>query len=275
MSNLDPTLFVLRLKQTLSDEGIDYQRVIDEFGQVRASEERERGKEFSLRDHVRGLILSLLSNQRPWGPIARNMDRITTIFCDFSPDAIKAADPAQLVQQLRTIRCGNRQIRRQMNTLRMNIAVFERIQSEYGSLDRFVESDDPHNICIRLSDTRSAYKLRQIGYPLAMEYLRNVGIRASKPDVHVRRAIGRCRLGLTDADVPSEEQAYRTVATIGDELRINATYLDNLLWLLCARDYGNVCKATPRCTICRLRDSCNFGALPVSREPTDHPPIES
>ena len=28
------------------------------------------------------------------------------------------------------------------------------------------------------------YKLRHVGYTLALEYLRNVGIRAGKPDVH-------------------------------------------------------------------------------------------
>ena len=54
--------------------------MIADFGQVEASEKRRRGQRFALRDHVRGLILAQLSNNRPWGPIARNRDKIDRIF---------------------------------------------------------------------------------------------------------------------------------------------------------------------------------------------------
>src|SRR5229473_6523811 len=107
---LDANEFTLRLQRTLTAQRVDYKRVIDEFGQVRASEERARGREFGLRDHIRGLVLSLLSNQRPWKPIADNLDRISSIFLDFDPAKIKDADPRQFTRQLRALRCGNRQI---------------------------------------------------------------------------------------------------------------------------------------------------------------------
>jgi hypothetical protein len=80
MPRLDPKSLVSGLQHTLSAQGVDYERVIIEFGQVRASEERLQDKQFNLVDHTRGLILSLLSNQRPWGPIAANLDRIGDIF---------------------------------------------------------------------------------------------------------------------------------------------------------------------------------------------------
>lgn len=70
MSTIDPNQFIELLKKSMIDRGIDYELIIKEFGQVRASEERAAGKEFGLRDHVRGLVLALLSCQRPWGPIA-------------------------------------------------------------------------------------------------------------------------------------------------------------------------------------------------------------
>jgi hypothetical protein len=76
----DAKLLLERLQQTLTDVGLDYKRIVDEFGQVRASEQRAQGKTFKLVDHIRGLILSLLSNQRPWGPIARNIDHIAGTF---------------------------------------------------------------------------------------------------------------------------------------------------------------------------------------------------
>ena len=69
----EPHRLLSALKATLTSQGIDIDVVVAEFGQVRASEERARGKQFTLREHVRGLVLSLLSNQRPWGPIARSL----------------------------------------------------------------------------------------------------------------------------------------------------------------------------------------------------------
>jgi endonuclease III len=147
-----------------------------------------------------------------------------------------------------------------MAALSGNIVVFETIAKKYGTLDRFVESADPHAIAKCLSDVGSKYKLRQVGYTLAMEYLRNVGLRASKPDVHIRRVIGRARLGLVGAETPSEEEAYRAVGKIAGEANVNPIYLDNLLWLFCAKDYGNVCSKKPQCTACRLREACNYGA---------------
>jgi hypothetical protein len=207
--------------------------------------------------------LSLLSNQRPWGPIARNLDRIGDIFFQYDPYAIKQTDPDQFAQKICAIRCGNRQLANQMAALSGNIGVFETIIEKYGSLDRFVESADPHTIAVRLSNPESEFKLRQVGYTLAMEYLRNVGVRASKPDVHVRRAIGQARLGLVDAELPSEEEAYRAVAKIADEADVNPNFLDKLLWLLCAKDYGNVCGSTPRCTVCLLREACQYPRRPT------------
>jgi hypothetical protein len=51
---------------------------------------------------------------------------------------------------------------------------------------------------------------------------------------------------------------------VADEVGMNPTYLDNLLWLFCAKDYGNVCGAAPRCTVCLLRDMCNYPARPAA-----------
>src|SRR5512146_2274725 len=79
------------IERTLARLGIDYDGVIASFGQVRASEERESGRIFSLREHVRGLVFAQLSNQRSWKPIAENRDRITDLFFEFDPDKLAAA----------------------------------------------------------------------------------------------------------------------------------------------------------------------------------------
>jgi hypothetical protein len=247
------------IQQTLARQGLDYEALIRSFGQVPASERRERGGAFLLRDHLRGLILSQLSKQRPWGPIASNLAQIDRIFLHYDPDGLEAARPDDLINALRTLHCANLSIHAQMTALARNIETLRRIAEEYGSVDAFVVSNDPHVIARRLSSP-GEFKLQQVGYTLALEYLRNVGIRAAKPDVHVCRVISAGRLGYTAGD-PTPEEAYRTVDKLAREADCNATYLDNLLWLFCAQDYGEVCRADPRCGICAFRSACNFPRL--------------
>ena len=54
---------------------------------------------------------------------------------------------------------------------------------------------------------------------------------------------------------PSEAEAYEAMGELADRAGINPTYLDNLLWLFCAEDYGNICGAKPYCDICHLREA--------------------
>jgi len=244
------------IQVTLSRRGIDYERIVGEFGQVAASVQRQHGKAFSFRDHLRGLILSLLSNQRPWGPIARNLESIEAVFLGYDQDRLADASPEKLLAKLREIRCGNRAAAVQLRALAGNIATLHRIEGDFGSLDTFVTSDTPDGIAKRLASS-GRYKLKQVGYTLALEYLRNVGIRAGKPDVHIRRVLSEERLAYC-AGVPSEEHALRLVARLAQGASCNPTYLDNLLWLFCAKDYGNVCGATPKCALCELSTSCRY-----------------
>ena len=79
------------LQKTLKACGLDYEQTIRDFGQVAASEARLRGRRFGLQDHVRGLLLSQLSNQRAWKPIAQNLDGIQRIFSDYDADALRRA----------------------------------------------------------------------------------------------------------------------------------------------------------------------------------------
>jgi hypothetical protein len=257
MATVRPLQLVSLLERTLTEQGVDYRQVIEQFGQVYAAERRSNRLPFALSDHVRGLVLSLLSNQRPWGPIAQNLTEIDRIFFHYDINRIKNADPTNLVAALQRIRRGNRKVSKQMATLRANVEVFENIAKDYGSLDSFVDSAGPDEIAKQLSTPGAKYKLREVGFTLALEYLRNVGVPASKPDVHVRRAISAARLGLTEG-FPTEKEAYEVVLRLAGAAKVNPTYLDNLLWLFCAQDYGSVCGAVPRCSFCRLSSFCNL-----------------
>jgi hypothetical protein len=258
-NNLSAREFLRGLQDTLAKTGLDYEQYIKDFGQVAASEERENGKAFTLQDHTRGLLLSHLSSQQVWARIAPKLGRIRQVFLDYDPEALQRADPLQLESGIRALSCGNRAIRKQMRALSTNIATLRRIEKEEGGLDKFVTRRDPDATAKQFSKPSSPYKLGYVGYTLAIEYLRNVGVRAAKPDVHVCRILGGERLAFL-AGVPAEQDVVRLVATLAAEADCNPTYLDNLLWLFCALDYGNICGAKPKCAICGFRDICRFPA---------------
>ncbi|MDD3224501.1 MAG: hypothetical protein PHX70_07335 [Clostridium sp.] len=144
----------------------------------------------------------MFSNQRPWGPIAENIQKIDNIFFCYDKNKILSTDKKFFIEKLTEIKCGNRAIVKQMNSLNYNIEIFEKIENQYGSIDIFITSDDPSNIAKKLGNL-GEYKLKQIGYTLALEYLRNVGISAIKPDIHIRRILSKNRLNLCE-HYPSE-----------------------------------------------------------------------
>jgi endonuclease III len=247
---------LLGLQSTLKARGVDYEQIIKDLGQVEASEARESGRQFTLRDHLRGLLLSLLSNQRPWKPIADNLEPIRKVFLGYDPDALAQADPMDLEMGIRKIHCGNRAIAKQMNALHVNIETLRRIEKDHGSLDEFVTSSNPDEVAEQISKP-GRYKLRQVGYTLAQEYLKNVGIRAAKPDSHIRRILGGERLSYFPGD-PDEKEAADLVVKLAADADCSVTYLDNLLWLFCADGYGEVCGDRPKCDICAFHDTCRY-----------------
>lgn len=248
---------VRQMEATLQNAGYNLNQAIIELGQVSKSERRDRGEAFHTNEHLKGFILALLSNQRPWGPIVENMDNITDIFYGFQLDKIKQADKKLLAKQIKDIKCGNRAIDKQMEALDYNIRIFEQLECTYGSLDQFVGSDTADNIAWELGNGRK-YKLKQMGYTLALEYLRNVGVKAIKPDLHIRRIISDERLSLYNG-YPSEIETVNIMSAIAAESDVNLTYLDNLMWLYCAVDYANICGSHPKCNVCELRQHCKMG----------------
>jgi hypothetical protein len=251
------------LRSTLA--GYDLDKWIHDLGQVEAYTKRRAGAPFSLIDHIRGLVLAQLSNQRRWGPIAAQMGTIDGIFGHYDPDVLLRADPATLSSERCVMKCGNRKVGQQMRGLGPNIRALQQIEREWGSLDLYVSGRDPITIARELS-TSGEYKLREIGFTLAMEYLKNVGIRAAKPDVHILRLLGPERLGyLQDRN---EEKAVRAIADLAAEARVNEVYMDNLLWLFCAKDYADICGAQPRCSRCALKSNCRYPSTAAERNLT-------
>ena len=220
-------------------------------------EQRAKGKHFSTNEHIRALVYSMLSNNRPWEPIEKNIDAIDTIFFQYDKDALLAVSPDSLIEQILSIKCGNRNIKNQMHALPENIRKFERIEKEFGSLDNFVTSGTPLEIADLLANSIK-YKLQTLGFALAMEYLRNVGIDAIKPDTHIRRILGSNRLGCSNKPLAGELEAVEIINKISAQTGISPSKIDAILWLFCSNDNAMICTEQPHCKQCTLRGRfCN------------------
>lgn len=220
-------------------------------------QQRAEGKTFSMSEHIRALIYSQLSNTRPWMQIEANIDRIDEIFFHYDKDKILDTSPEYFIKEILAIKCGNRGIRKQMNALHGNIHKFERIEQEFGSLDHFVLSGTPLEIADLLANSLK-YKINALGLALAMEYLRNVGIDAAKPDTHIRRVLGSKRLGYSPNEVAGELESIDIINAISSETGYLPSRIDAILWLFCSHDNGMICTEKPHCDQCRLQGTyCN------------------
>lgn len=251
----DPKIIVKGVKSTLNKNGIDFETIINNLGQVEASKKRIKGVQFTINDHLRALILAMLSVQRPWKPIMENMAKIDEIFYFYDPLKLESADPELLVSKIRSIKCGNISLNYQMEHLSYNIQQLRKIELKYESIDNFVTSKPPEKVAKLLHASNSEYELKGIGPALAMEYLKSVGIASVKPDTHIIRICGPERLGI----IPSRNAEKQLLAfkEFARQANISSTYLDNLFWIFGAKDFGEVCSKNPKCDICELNKYCN------------------
>ena len=229
---------------------------IVELETTTAINERKNGKVFSFNEHVEALIWSLLSNQRPWKGISDNKNNIRKIFHDFDYKYILNTDPDIFTSRLKQIKCGNRAIKKQMQSLNYNINVLLKIEAKYGTIDNYISSDEPHIIAKQISS--GCYKLKQIGFPLAMEYLRNVGIDTIKPDVHICRILGSDRLGFSNCSNAKEKEAVEIIKKLSNNSNLSLSEIDYILWQSCADGYAEICTKNPKCKLCRASSYCHY-----------------
>lgn len=211
---------------------------------------RERGEEYSLSEHIDAMVFSLLSSQRDWRPIERNADRIREIFHNFDVDWLHATAterPQAIIDELTKIKCGNRQIGKQISAIPANIETLQRIAKEHGSIDAYYNKTPARDVLRELSARR--YKLKMMGVPLVSEYLRNVGIDLVKPDVHVTRLLGR--LGYTEHSPAKDKEALDVCEKIAKTYGIRQVKVDAVLWGYCANGRYKKCTDDPDCSSCK------------------------
>ncbi len=174
---------------TMEAQNYDWRKEIRDIERVQ--EKRKNKVDFSLTEHVKAMVYSMLSNNRPWDGIAKNSEKIDAIFQNFNIDYLLTASPEELEQKLKEIKCGNRQIKNQMLNLSGNIKTLQRIASDFGTIDNYYNTTATDTLIKSLSVSGQKYKLKYMGVPLVCEYLKGVGIDIIKPDQHVCRIIGR------------------------------------------------------------------------------------
>ena len=219
--------------------------------------ERKNGKVFVKRDHIRAMIYALLTNQTVWNRIQPFLPSIDKIFHDYDADYIKEQNPDDLAEELFYLKCGNRNTRKQMRALKSNIEVFERLEREYGSIDKFIIAHTPEKLVVAFSAANSDYKLGMMGEALVWEYLRNVGIDGVKPDTHIRRFLAGNRMGKADIGSPAPlKDVYEQVKKLSERTGLLKVEIDSLIWSFCADGYGEICTANPHCERCPIKNNC-------------------
>ena len=250
----EPEHYLFIIKDYLEKQHIEYNA--DAISSIK---ERKKGKLFTKRDHIRAMIYSLLTNQTVWSRIQPLLPSIDKIFHDYDAEYIKAQDPDNLAEGLFYLKCGNMSTRKQMKALKGNIEVFERLEQEYGAIDKFIITHTSEELVAAFSDADSEYKLGMMRDALVWVYLRNVGIDGVKPDTHIRRFLSGNRMGepLVSSPAPIED-VYRQVNKLSDKTGLLKAEIDNLIWSFCAEGYGEICTAKPHCDRCPVKSKCAY-----------------
>ena len=244
--------YLLVIREYLESKGLVYNTSM-----TAEVKKRKAGKQYTIRDHIRGMIYSLLSNQTKWYRIEPHLSEIDELFYGYDPEMILDSDSGYFCEGLFKLKCGNMSTKAQMEALPENIQTLRHIEDEYGSIDSFITSEPANVIVEKLSRGASPYKLKMLGEALAWEYLRNVGIDGAKPDTHLRRFLGADRMGTGDHSPATIIEVNEQVARLSAMTGMSKIEVDNLIWSFCADGYGEVCTATPHCRECPIRDWCN------------------
>lgn len=240
---------ILKMKTLLESRSIE----VGDGYSYKMYQLRKDGHVFTFEEHIKAMLLSLLSANRPWKQVEENIPKLDEIFGYYNPEFLKSEDPKVLMDKVCTAGCGNRAIMRQMQGVSYNVRLMEEIVGVIGDLEKLVTNNDPYDVSNVLSSGH--YKLAGFAQTLALQYLRNVGIDTCKPDVHIRRILGR--LGMIPYEDCSVRDVVNSMSGLGRELNLPITYVNEIIWLYGATGFGEICAKNPKCGICQI-EQCIF-----------------
>ena len=242
----------------------------------RQIDKREKGSSFSVSDHIRAMVYSMLSGGQVWDKYANEADSqtgyitcIDTIFHDYYPTELLTCLPEQLFQELQKIHLAPRFGAAPLEALiHVNIPKLLKWKEEYGAVDsyyqKYIQTGIDRHLLVperllieTLSNAESNDKMEQMGVPLVCEYLRNVGYDLPKPDTHIRRILGSENLGFSTSRKVSEYRSIELVVRIAKAAQRSVAETDYILWSYCSDGYGEICTSVnPKCDVCVAVGQC-------------------
>ena len=232
-------------------------------------EKRKSGGKFTIQDHIRAMVYSMLSSGISWERVESITDletgkltAVDVLFHQYDPDYILSCEPSQLRGSLKSMSLASQYTNKQMQALiNTNIPKLMSIEKDFGSIDsyysKFIKDDNITCLVRQLSSSDSMDKLFQMGEALTAEYLKNVGYDLAKPDRHICRILGSNCLACSDSETVPLFEAFEIVSAIAKELNKPSAEVDYILWAYCANGYGEICTVNnPKCEICKASSIC-------------------
>lgn len=235
---------------------------------------RNNGDSFSINDHIRAMVYSMLSSGIKWERVEKGIDiktgriiPIDNIFHNYDINYLLQCAPDILAEEIKNLGCASQSTRKQMKALvSKNITKLISLEQEYGSIDsyyqKFIDKDNTLKTLVKqLADPQSEDKLAEMAEALIAEYLKNVGYDIAKPDRHIRRILGSKILGCSECEEVPVYEAFDIVTEIAQEMNKPVAEVDYIIWSYCADGYGEICTSkNPKCDKCVAKKSCrNMG----------------
>ena len=202
--------------------------------------------------HVSGYKVSILRNR--WGEIKKafsNYD-INKVSQYTEKDFKKMMDNPELVRN-----------RRKLKACIENAKIMKEISEKYGSFGEYLDQNKDD---IKKLKEELIKNFHYLGNVLVLEYLKEVGIDAIKPDVHVVRVMHR--LGLVDSERISPENIDKVVEVASEMSQLTKeklSVIDAIFWIYGGSGDNHVKRAIcsknkPLCNECPLTNYCVFSS---------------
>lgn len=188
---------------------------------------------------------------------------VDEIFCQYEPSKLLKVHLEDWSNSLKEKGLASQYTNKQIKVLKDNIKTLQKIEEDYGIIDDyysqvFKENSTKKKLVYELSLPGKKYKMKQLGFALTCEYLRNVGYDIPKPDRHICRILGKDYLNLSEKEPVPEKEAFDIVVALAKELNKPVAEVDYILWSYCAKGYGEICTSRkPKCRVCKIKEQCN------------------
>ena len=242
--------------QTLDEKEQNWKETIQSLGQTKAVEKRKNNTPFNDDQIFEGVLKSVLSNATDWSKIVSVLPELSGIFDNFSLEAYSQKSNPHvddtLMPWFKSHKAGSMTLAKDLKNLITASRILHNWSMKNGSADAYfstaiTEGGDIIGAVKLLGTPDSGYKLPAMGIPIAAEAMKNLGYEVGKPDRHVCRALGCFGLVTyknwkdrsstkSPAATPSEQvETMRAMEKFSAIVNLSPTYVDNVLWLLCAK----------------------------------------